>query len=146
MPGHFVIRTDENAFIIAAHDRFIHRAVEEDDRNIFGFSHIDNVLGGIVGAGIHHIDNQKLRAFGDGGGDLFGLGGLVAVSVIIVVGASLPSKQRVHGGTHARNVGVAERVIEYGNFAVARSAGIRAAAGGESAETDKGKNKRKKLS
>ena len=119
MAGHLIIGADKHAFLIAGHHRLIHRAVEEDDRNVLRLGQIDDVLCSIVGAGIHHIHDQGTGAFGDRRGDLLGLGGLVAVGVVILEFQTGVAEELIHGGAHTGDVGVTISIIEHRNLTVA---------------------------
>ena len=68
------------------------------------------------GAGGDHVDDQQVVAVGNGGLDLLVLGGLVVVTVEVVVGNAQAVQLCVQSGADAGNVGVGEGVVEHADL------------------------------
>ena len=93
-------------------------AVEEDHGDILFLCHVDDVVGSVLGAGVNQVDDQHGSALGDSGLNGLGLGGLVAVAVVVGEVYTGRGELSVQSGTYAGNVGVGIGIVEYGNLAL----------------------------
>ena len=113
---HFIVRADKYALVIAVNHLPLHRTVEEKNGDAGVSRQIYNVLCRVIGARVHNIHNQCACPLGNRRLHLFGLGGLIAVRVIIVVFEPLLLQHAVHRAAHRGNISIAEGVIKYSDL------------------------------
>ena len=125
--GHLIVGADEGALVIAGDNGLAavlsggNGTVKEHNGDVLVLGHVDDVVGGILGAGVNQVDDQHGSTLGDCGLNGLSLGGLVAVAVIVGVLDTSAVQLSVQSGTNAGNVGIGEGIVEYGNLAVSGS-------------------------